>query len=85
MKTLTELEYVQFQKEYNDYLDGKLPDEYTGTNPDIKALQEVINAAPSRDETHKAKDPHVDQQATNVTYSKQRIHCVVEETIQVNL
>lgn len=81
---LTELEYRQFQKEYNDYLDGIAPDEYKGTNTQLQALQEVINNAPSR-ESNTTENQGMDAQTTNTTYTKQRIHCVVEETVQVNL
>lgn len=58
---------------------------YTGTNPQIKALEEVIKNAPSRDETIEGENPIMDESTTNKTYSKQRIHCVVEETVQDSL
>lgn len=82
---LTELEYRQFQQEYNDYLDGRTSDKYLGTNPQLKALEEVITNAPIRKETDKAKDPILDTTSTSTGQSKQAVHCLVEETVQINL
>lgn len=45
---LTQIEYLEFQKEYNEYLDGVIPKAYTGSNPKIHALARLIQMQPSR-------------------------------------
>ena len=81
---ITELEYIRFQQEYNNYLDGITPDEYIGSNTQLQALQEVINNAPSR-ESNTTENQGMDAQTTNITYTKQKLSCLVEATVQVNL
>jgi hypothetical protein len=58
MTTITQLspiEYLEFKKEYNAYLDGEVTETYLGSNPKIRALEQVILAQPNRpDESHQS-------------------------------
>lgn len=73
---LTALEYREFQKEYNEYLDGISHDEYIGTNTQLKALEEVIKNAPTRT-SNTAENQRVDAPTTHVTNTKQKLYCLV--------
>lgn len=45
---LTQIEYLEFRQEYDAYLDGTLPELYTGTNPKIHALARFLQSQPNR-------------------------------------